>query len=543
MDIQPERTTVRGEMTFSMGRMLTRLGLKHVPSSLTLGGYDANRFTSHNISFDLDPNLDPVVALNEITVTAKPLSTSTRSTGWSANSTTLLGPANVALYTIDSSTPYLWLPEAVCSQFEKQLGLKYDENVRLYTFDENSSQYEILLNWNLTFDFVIADLPGSSKSISLSLPYAAFDLELTYPFPNLKSTSTSQATKYFPLRKAANDTQYTIGRAFLQETYLVVDYERNNFSVYQATFTADASTNTRLVDITPPKNSSLTNGPTASSSHSVDKGAIIGIAVGASIACLVGVLIVYVYVRRRRAVRIAEAKKGTRPASPNKTLLEKLGGWFTGSPKSPRPTEIEGTARYPHEAPTDGEIIELPTTAPSELPGSEVEISPYEAAERKFRMNVISPVGHNPTEPVELQHRSSTEGFYGPKDPESELEPAPSPRSLPPYSPNHVGRRNTQTTGVSSRSMRTSRASSNLSSPMVISPVTPSHRSPGMPSLSNLAGRDQWPLRDEDSDYSDQPYAHGSPHSDTPRSAGDDGPAISVHSPLPSPRSFPWERR
>ncbi|MCJ1470921.1 hypothetical protein MMC07_009569 [Pseudocyphellaria aurata] len=514
--------------------------LKHVPSSLTLGGYDANRFTSHNVSFGLDPNLDPVVALNGITVTAKPFSTSTKSTGWSANSATLLGPANAALYTIDSSTPYLWLPESVCSQFEKELGLKYDENVRLYTFDENSSQYETLLNWNLTFDFVIADLPGSSNSVSLSLPYAAFDLELTYPFPNVKSTS--QGTKYFPLRKAANDTQYTIGRAFLQETYLVVDYERNNFSLYQAIFTADASTNKRLVDITPPTNSSRANGPTVSISHGAGKGAIIGIAVGASIACLVGVLIVYICVRRRRAVRVAEAKKGT-PASPNKTFLEKLGGWFTGSPKAPRPTEIEGTARYPHEAPTDGEIMELPTTAPSELPGSEVEISPYEAAERKFRMNVIAPDGHNPTEPVELQTRSSTEGFYAPKDSDSELEPAPSPRSLPPYSPSHVGQRNTQTTGVSSRSMRTSRASSNLSSPMVISPLTPSHRSPGMPSLFNVAGREQWPLRDEDSDYSDLPYPHGSPQSDTPRSAGDDGAPISVHSPLPSPRSLNWERR
>lgn len=525
--------------------MLTRVGLKHVPSSLTLGGYDANRFTAHNISFDLDPNLDPVVALNAITVAAEPLSTSKKSTGWSANSTTLLGPADVALYTIDSSTPYLWLPESVCSQFEKELGLKYDENVRLYTFDENSSQHETLLNWNLTFEFIIADLPGSSKSISLTLPYAAFDLELTYPFPNLNSSPTSQGTKYFPLRKAANDTQYTIGRAFLQETYLVVDYERNNFSLYQATFAQDALTNTKLVDITRPTNSSVTGGPTVSSSHSVGIGAIIGIAVGASIVCLGGILISYLCVRRRRAARLAEEKEGNPPASPDKTLLGRLGGWFTGSRKSPLPTEIEGTARYPHEAPTDGEIIELPTSAPIELAGSEVQISPYEAAERKFRMNVITPVGHNPAKPVELQHRTSTEGFYGPKSgPDREDEQAPSPRSLPPYSANHVGRRNTQTTGVSSRSMRTSRASSsNLSSPMLISPVTPNHRSPGMPSLSNLAGRDRWMLQGEDSDLSDQDLAHGSPLSDTPRSAGDDGPTTSVHGPLPSPRSFSWERR
>lgn len=524
--------------------MLTRVGLKHVPSSLTLGGYDANKFTLHNISFVLDPTLEPVVALNEITVTANPLSTSTKSTGWTANSTTLLGPADVALYTIDSSTPYLWLPESVCSRFEKELGLKYDENVDLYTFDENSPQHDILLNWNLTFDFVIADLPGSSNSISLNLPYAAFDLELTYPFPHLNSTATSQGTKYFPLRKAANDTQYTIGRAFLQETYLIVDYERNNFSLYQAIFTAASSTTTRLVDITRPDNSSITGGVATPGSHRVSIGVIIGIAVGASFACLIGAVMVYVCVRRRRAIRIADDKQENRPASPNKSLFGRLGGWFTGSPKSPRPAEIEGTARYPHEAPTDGEIMELPTSAPAELPGSEVELTPYEAAERKIRMNVITPAGHNPTKPVELQHRSSTEGFYGPKSgPDSELEPTSSPRSLPAYSPSDVGRRSTQTTGVSSRSMRTSRASSGLPSPMLISPLTPHHRSPGMPSLAQLPGRDRWTLPGEDSDFSDQDLAHGSPHSETPRSAGDDGPPASVHGPLPSPRSFSWERR
>ena len=528
--------------------MLTLVGLKHVPSSLTLGGYDANRFTPHNLpSFDLDPKLDPVVALNEISVTANPLSTSKKSTGWSGNSATLLGPADVALYTIDSSTPYLWLPESVCSQFEKALGLKYDESVHLYTFDENSSQRETLVNWNLTFEFIVADLPGSSTSISLTLPYAAFDLELTYPFPNLNSSPSSQATKYFPLRKAANDTQYTLGRAFLQETYIVVDYERNNFSLYQATFAADASTNTRLVDITLPLKNSSSSGSTVSDSksHGISKGTIIGIAVGASTASLFAVLMIYICVRRRTAVPSAEDKNGNLPAGPNKTVLRRLGGWFTGSPKPPRPTEIEGTVRYPHEAPTDGEIMELPS-APlaAELAGSEVEVPLYEAAQRKNRMNVFTPAGHNPSEPVELQHRSSTEGFYGPKSgAEAELEQAPSPRSLPPYSPSHVGRRNTQTTGVSSRSMRTSRESSNLSSPMLISPLTPNFRSPAMPSLSNLAGRDRWMLQGEESDFSDQDLAHGSPLPDTPRSAGADRRSASAHSPSRSPRSFSWERR
>lgn len=491
----------------------------------------------------MDPNLDPVVALNEITVTAYPLPTSNVSIGWLNNSTTLLGPTDTALYTIDSSTPYLWLPETVCTRFEKAFGLTYDESVQLYTFNNDSSRHDTLVNWNLTFDFVVADLPGSSNSVSLNLPYAAFDLQLTYPFPGLNATQFSPATKYFPLRKAANDTQYTIGRAFLQETYLVVDYERNSFSVHQAKFAADASTNPKLIDITRPSNSSLT-GPKPTGDHGLSKGAIIGIAVGIGVAvlCLIGILICCFYARRHRAAPTTDEKKENEPASPDQTLMKRLRNWLLGTPKPDRPAEIDGTTRYPHEAPTDGGIMELPATTPQELPGSTVEISPYEAAERKFRMNAIHPIDHNPTTPVELQNRSSTEGFYGPKGC-PELEPEPSPRLLPPYSADHIGRRNTQTTGISTRSIRTSRESSNVSSPMLISPLTPNHRSPTMPSMSHIARRDHWMHRGEgeDSDISDQDNAYRLEHPDTPRSNPSYGPRDPSHSQLPSPREFNWE--
>lgn len=527
--------------------------LKHVPSSLTLGGYDANKFQPHNVSFDLDPNLDPIVALNEITVHANPSPSSKASPGWASNSVTLLGLADVALYKIDSSTPYLWLPESVCGKFEKALGLTYNEDVRLYTFRSDSPQRDTLMNWNLTFDFVLADLPGSTKSVSVSLPYQAFDLQLTYPFPKLNATPYSPPTYYFPLRKAANDTQFTIGRAFLQETYLVVDYERNNFSVHQTIFAADASTNRNLVSIFPPSNSSLTKpGAGPSGKHGLSKGALIGIAVGAGTAssCVIGIL-VYVCICRRKAVSTADEKARRKSVNANESFRSKLGRWFSGGQNPDRPVEVEGNSRAIIEAPTDREIIELPITNPIELAGSEVEISPYEAAVRKFRMNTTSPVGHNPSMPVELQHHPSAEGFYGPKaipDPDAELE-ANSPRllALPPYSANHVGirRNNTQTTGISSRSLRTSRGSSNLSSPMLISPLTPHHRSPTMPSMAHLAARDRWMLSNEgeESDYSDPDASYGSPHPDTPGSAGEAGPPDLIPSPLRTPRRFSSERQ
>lgn len=505
-------------------------GLKSVPASLTLGGYDANRFETHDVSFSLSPNQDPEVSLNGITVTAAPLVTSTVKTGWPDDTITLLGPADAALYIIDSSTPYLWLPESICAQFEKALGLSYDEDVQLYTFRKDLSKHETLLNWNLTFSFVLADLPGSPNSVSLSLPYAAFDLQLSYPYPGLNTTQSSTPTKYFPLRKATNNTQYTIGRAFLQETFLMVDYERNNFSVYQAKFSADALTNVNLVDIVRSENTTF-SGPKNPPSEGRSKGAIIGIAVGAAVGAilLVGLVVYCVCFRRRQSKTTAESKnaRGTENKSP---IFAKFSKWLLGSSKSNSPLEIDGRDRYPNEASTDGAISELAAQTPVELSAGDIELSPYQVADRKFGANVVSPPDHDPKKPVEA-------GYYAPDHP-----PLPSPRSLPPYSANHIGRRNTQTTGVSSRSLRTSRDSSRVSSPMVISPVTPNQASPMMLSMGAHIARQDWrPVQNESgrSSFSDIGTSYGDEHLITPRSLGGSGLHDRNSSPQPSPQPSP----
>lgn len=59
------------------------------------------------------------------------------------------------------------------------------------------------------------------------MPYSVFDLRLAPPF-------VDATTYYFPLQRAANASHYILGRAFLQGTYITVDYARANFSLSQA---------------------------------------------------------------------------------------------------------------------------------------------------------------------------------------------------------------------------------------------------------------------------------------------------------------------
>ena len=436
---------------------------KNVPSSLTVGGYDKNRFISHNISFDLNPNQNPVLALNSITVAASPSAASNKSTGWSTNPLPLFasfGTTDVGLYTVDSSTPYLWLPATICEQFERALGLTYDDTLQLYTFGSNSSQHDVLVNWNMTFKFILADLPGSTKIVTISLPYAAFDLQLSYPFPGLNATASSPATNYFPLRKAANATQYTIGRVFLQESYLMVDYERNNFSIYQAIFDSNALNNVDLIDIPRPRNSTFT-GPSNKSSK-LGRGALVGIVIGAVIISVATLAVCMFYLRRRRFRTVAP------------DLYSKRRGKF--SKKRDILVEVGGSTHFPTEAPADREVIELPGGPTIELQGSPVDGSVYGAAYHKFSTELPTPKSHIGKKPVELESRRSPPQLY-----ELDYTPMNSPNSPSRYSPEGSGPQGT----VSSRGLST--MSSQLSSPRP-SPVTPDQKLSPMGRVARMDG-------------------------------------------------------
>ena len=368
-----------------------------------LGGYDTNRFVPHNVSFALDPYQNPVNAINRITVSGSPESNTNVSKGWTGhNSLELLGLSDADLYTIDSSTPYLWLPNGPCTKFEQALGLEYDEDVQLYTFGANASQHDVLTNANLTFEFTLADLPGSSKEITISLPYKAFDMQLTYPYRGLNATASSPAKNYFPLRKSANSTQLTIGRVLLQESYLIVDFDRNNFSISTALFADDAIENVNLISIAPPYNSIVHVNGEDVSRNNLTTGVKVGIACAAtaSMAFVIGLL---VFLRRRRSRNDAsnKSKFGKAP----------FRHWFAGGRSEALPAEIQGSEQFPAEATNETEIKELPADNVTELPDGDDLFSHYSACEKRCYHHVTTPIDHNPQFPVELPVETNAHGF------------------------------------------------------------------------------------------------------------------------------------
>nr|POE56405.1 hypothetical protein CFP56_50949 [Quercus suber] len=298
------------------------------PASLTLGGYDSSKFKENDIEFPFGPDnsRDLVVVIQDIT-TPSQIATN-------PVATKLLPSPVYAL--IDSTVAQIWLPLEACLAFEAEFGLVYDNNTNLYLVNDTLHQELTQRNPNITFQLAVGTEGGDN--VRIELPYAAFDLTAQAPYSGVTNTSN-----YFPLRRAQNSSQYTLGRTFLQEAYITVNWETQRFNVSQALF--DQSAQEQLVAIPPLTGASLSSSPsTTSASSGLSAGAIAGIVIGVLVAiALIAVLVVWLLRRRSKAAK-------------QKSLDEKVGADGTGAagmrgrdatvfPKA----ELEGSMPLPYQ--------------------------------------------------------------------------------------------------------------------------------------------------------------------------------------------------
>jgi hypothetical protein len=169
--------------------------LDQVLGELVLGGYDTSRFVPNDVTFDFNAEDARDLTVNIETITIA-----------SANASDTVISTNIAAF-IDSTIPYIFLPLEVCHQFEKAFGIVWDNDAQAYLV--NDTLHTKLQAQNASVTFALGNSSANSI-VNITLPYAAFDLTADYPL-------VENATNYFPLMRATNDTQYTLGRTFLQE--------------------------------------------------------------------------------------------------------------------------------------------------------------------------------------------------------------------------------------------------------------------------------------------------------------------------------------
>lgn len=322
-------------------------------SSLTLGGYDSSLYIPNKASFVFAPDNE-----RDLTVGLAGLNAST--TTQSDINLIPHGLGDLSLI-IDTTVAELWLPEAVCDVFEKAFGLTYDNATQLYLVDD--LLHQTLLAQDPTVTISLQQRYTSNETVQIRLPYAAFDLEAQAPYQGLKNNS-----RYFPLRRGKDKNQWTLGRMFLQEAYLTVDWERARFSVSQVSRT---SSEPNIVAIVSPDYLEKSHDdPGSSDSRTALK---IGVAVGCVfLVLLVGTAVAGYYWRRRtnalaikRRAEIEAARKSSptdTDETPSSPVTEKGPNVF---PKAELPG-YSGVRRYEMGASDKGkgdvEVLEVENT-------------------------------------------------------------------------------------------------------------------------------------------------------------------------------------
>ncbi|KAL7627664.1 hypothetical protein AAE478_001857 [Parahypoxylon ruwenzoriense] len=365
-------------------------GPRGTPLSLTLGGYDANRFEPHDTKFSLNATTrQPEVLLRAITASVSDADKAP--TSWPTSSVTLSSFNESTVALLDSSTPYLWLPQTICDRFAASLNLTWNETFGLYLFSnyENLDRYRSSPDLSFTFTLSSADNRDNlgqpldvSGVVNLTISSDAFIQNLRYPFMNLIEYGAA-AVPYFPLRPTGDDNRVIIGRTFFQEAYLITNYETSMFSVHKAKFPERPLRDTSIQTLAtfehspypgPPKRPGGGGGLTESQT--------VGLAVG---ACGLGIAIIVAFwlVRRRKKQRKAgimedsdQDKASTIESSPPNTpvarIVSKMSKNFPirksrKASTREEPEENKGLKVHEFAADQNHERYELPASEPVEL--------------------------------------------------------------------------------------------------------------------------------------------------------------------------------
>lgn len=316
------------------------------PGSLILGGYDRSRSdsgTALQVPFSDDLQVPLTVKVNQV-----------------SSPNAQLPPVNFKA-SIQPDFAYMWLPQEVCDAFSSGFGLLWNSTIELYTISDEAHKKNSASHVSVTFHLCNPDDEKSCAEIALSYG----DLALSATFPIVPG---NESQRYFPIKPANDSTGYILGRAFLQEAHIFVDWDNRWFNISQTRFDAQTS---QIVTVSHPLNSSTIQRP-ESPTNGLNGGSIAGIVVG-SIAALLLVFGAWMLVSwRKKRWPFKPAAVNPPPEQFAKAELDGSGRpWVELS-------EVERLEMHAHEPPKElpngSQTAELPGITPIyELPTSNSE--------------------------------------------------------------------------------------------------------------------------------------------------------------------------
>ncbi|KAI1377667.1 acid protease [Hypoxylon crocopeplum] len=445
-------------------------GPRGTPLSLTLGGYDANRFEPHDTKFSLSSSIrQPEVFMRAITTSVSDASKAP--TNWSAPSVQLSSFNESVTALLDSSTPYLWLPQTICDRFATSLNLTWNETLELYLFPDIDNLDRYRSSPDLSFTFTLSSMDNHDNFgqplnvpgvVNITVSANAFFQNLHYPYMNLIDYR-QPAVPYFPLKRTGSDNRAILGRSFFQEAYLITNYETGTFSVHKAKFPEKPLRDTSIQTIAVSDRSPYPGPPARpDNGGALTQPQTVGIAIGVCLLGIAAAVTFFILRRRRRKQRAIEHpeehfqdKASTIESSPPTTPVARIvsrisrnchirktrkGSTHEEREETREPKVFEFAADQSHER------YELPAPEPVELDATMTKVadtskkgarrtSGYEFAKRqleKQKQGLVPEYTPRVVEsPVKAYHDpSSATQQYGPSN---RLVETPSPASSPTY--------------------------------------------------------------------------------------------------------------
>jgi hypothetical protein len=324
----------------SLAALADALIAETAPGSLIIGGYDQGLYQDPGVEIQVSANQTRSLVAHVRSIVASNTLNGTLSAAFDLPSLPMA---------IDSGVSQLWLPPQVCENLAGALGLMYDNSTGLYLVNDTARTK--LLDSSPEFTFTVAANASSHETTNIVLPYAAFDLEVSQPFYN-----TSK--RYFPIRQAPSDNLYVLGRAFLQEAYLIVDWERGNFTVSPY---KHQSTGQGVIAVPPV-------GDDEEDTVRLSPGVIAGVVVGGLSGIIAVAIAAYFLRRRSKTLRKMSDRDGTSSPFPEDKKDVDV------SELSDTGTRVAEASSVPiHELHQDPLRHQLMSTAIYELPGAAVE--------------------------------------------------------------------------------------------------------------------------------------------------------------------------